>query len=78
MDLAGHDTLWLNFNAALGEDDSVVSARNHDAVPFNLPFDFGVSPRIKVCSEMTLPFTFPSMRNVPVTVSVPSIVTPDQ
>src|SRR5882724_3124519 len=42
MDLAGHDTLWLNFNAALGEDDSVVSARNHDAVPFNLPFDFGV------------------------------------
>jgi len=67
MDLAGHDTLWLNFNAALGEDDSVVSARNHDAVPFNLPFDFGVFAEDQGLLGDDVPFTFPSMRNVPVT-----------
>src|SRR5215475_11255538 len=44
--------------------------------PSICPSTFAFSPRISVCSEMTFPFTLPSMRNVPVTVRVPSIVTP--
>src|SRR6266704_479667 len=45
-------------------------------LPSICPSTFAPSPRITVCSEMILPFTLPSMRNVPLTVSVPSRVTP--
>src|SRR5258708_3481080 len=40
------------------------------------PSTLAPSPRMTVCSEMMFPFTFPLMRNVPVTVSVPSSATP--
>src|SRR5712664_1096300 len=45
-------------------------------LPSICPSTLAPSPRITVCSEMMLPFTLPSMRNVPVTVSVPSSDTP--
>src|SRR5262244_214960 len=45
-------------------------------LPSIWPSTLAFSPRIKVCSEIILPFTLPSMRNVPVICSVPSSVTP--
>src|SRR6202158_5056466 len=45
-------------------------------LPSICPSTLAPSPRMTVCSEMMLPFTLPLMRNVPVTVSVPSSVTP--
>src|SRR5215467_9404631 len=45
-------------------------------LPSICPSTFAPSPSTTVCSEIMLPFTLPSMRNVPLTVSVPSSVTP--
>src|SRR5439155_21147681 len=45
-------------------------------LPSICPSTLAPSPRITVCSEMMLPLMLPSTRNVPVTVSVPSRVTP--
>jgi len=76
MNFARHYAFGLNLNAALRKNHTVIAPGNHHAVAFDLAFDLRVSPRIKVCSEMMLPFTLPSIRKVPVSCSVPSIVTP--
>src|SRR5215470_11299256 len=45
-------------------------------LPSICPSTLAPSPSTTVCSEIMLPFTLPLMRNVPVTVNVPSRVTP--
>ena len=35
------DSLSLNLDTSLGKDYAVKAAGDHDAVSFNLPFDFG-------------------------------------
>src|SRR5580704_14580726 len=45
-------------------------------LPSICPSTFAPSPKTTVCSEMIFPRTLPSMRNVPVSCSVPSRVTP--
>jgi len=72
MNLTRNDAFSFDLNAAPSRRLRIEPPGNHHPVALDLSFTFAPSPRITVCSEMMFPFTLPSMRNVPVTVNVPS------
>ena len=76
MDLAGDYAFGLNLHASLGKNDAVKAASDDHVIPFNLSFDLGALSEDYRLLRMILPFTFPSIRNVPFSCSVPSMVTP--
>jgi hypothetical protein len=40
MNFARDNSLGLDFDAASCKDDAIETSRNHNAIPFNLSFDF--------------------------------------